>query len=167
MKHLLLAFLTFTLFSCSKTEKKEQPFDSFVYTFSTLGLDYSAKFTNSDTVYFLKRIPKPETVTYAIMKETQKDSIIALIKKIDYIKYKSDYLQESLVDGSAFRFESIKDDKAKSINVYGNNAPKELYSYAKALNEVIKQLNFSHYDGKVYFGELIRPQVPVLPAPKS
>ena len=163
MKHLLLAFLTFTLFSCSKTEKREQPFDSFVYSFSALRMDYSVKFTESDTVYFLKRFPKPETVSYALMKESQKDSIIALVSKVDFTKYKSEYAEEDVIDPVGIRFDSTKNNKSKSITIYDGTAPKELYNYATEFNEFIKYLNFQPYNGKVDFGKPIRPDLPPFP----
>jgi hypothetical protein len=157
MKYFLSALLALTLFSCSKTEKTEQPFDSFVYSFTALHQDYMVKINNSDTLYFWKRFPKPETIGYAIMKESQRDSIVALVSKIDFTKYKSEYTEENISDAGGLKFDLVKNDKLKSINIYGGTAPKELYDHAVKFNEIIKYLNFQPYNGKVDFGTPIRP----------
>ena len=149
MKYFLLSFLSITLLSCSKTEKKELPFDSFVYSFSAQALDYSIKFNNSDTVYFTKRRPEPSANSYAIIKDAQKDSLVALAEKLDFSKYESAYEDKSIMDASAFKFVKSKDGKEKSISVYGTKAPEELYKYAAKLNEYIKRLDFQPYKGKI------------------
>jgi hypothetical protein len=149
MKYLLSALLPLLLFSCNKTEKQEQPFDSFVYSFTALRIDYMVKFTNTDTVYFLKRFPKPETVSFAIMEKSKRDSITTLIKKIDFAKYKSEYNEENLVDATGIRFESTKASVTKTIDIYGGTAPKELYDYTAEFNKQLKHLNFQPFEGKV------------------
>ena len=141
--------MSITLLSCSKTEKKELPFDSFVYSFSAQALDYSIKFNNSDTVYFTKRRPEPATNSYAIIKDAQKDSLVALAEKLDFSKYESTYEDKSIMDASAFKFVKSKDGKEKSISVYGTKAPEELYKYAAKLNGYIKHLDFQPYKGKI------------------
>lgn len=170
MKYLLSALLLLLLFSCNKTEKKEPPFDSFVYSFSTLHLNYSVKFTNSDTVYFLKRFPKPETTSYAIMNDAQRSNIVALIKKIDFSKYKSEYIQENIVDAVQLRFDVTKNNKSKSIDIYGDIAPEALYVYPTEFNDFIKHLNFQPYTHKIDFGNVKHfesPELPINPAPKA
>lgn len=153
MKYLLISLFSLTLFSCTKTEKKEQPFDSFVYSFSAQALDYSIKFNNSDTVYFIKRRPEPATNSYAIITGTQKDSLIALTENIDFSKYESSYEDKAIMDASAFKFYKIKNTRENSVYVYGTKAPEALYKYATQLNEYIKHLNFQPYNGKVDFGK--------------
>jgi hypothetical protein len=154
-------------FSCSKTNKNSLPFDSFVYSYSAMNMEYSIKFNNSDTVYFQKRYPNPETNYYAIIKDTEKDSISALIQKIDFSKYNAIYQQDNLKDGNGFKFYTIKDNKTNSIYVYGNKAPKELYLNAAKFNEYAKRFNFQPYNGKVNFGDLSNIELPVAPIQKQ
>ncbi len=155
MKKIILLIIIATItFSCSKTEKKSLPFDSFVYSYSAMNIGYSIKFNNSDTVYFQKRYPKPETNYYAILKDAEKDSILGLVQKIDYSKYNAAYQQEGLKDGNGFKFYTLKNNKSSSIYVYGDKAPEELYIYATKFNEYAKRFNFQSYNGKVNFGDL-------------
>lgn len=164
MKYLLPLLLIPLLFlCCNKTERQKQPFDSFVYSFTALRMDYTVKFTNTDTVYFLKRFPKPETVSFAIIEESKRDSITALIKKIDFAKYKSEYAEENLVDATGIRFESTKASMRKTIDIYGGTAPKELYDYAAEFNKQLKHLNFQPYTGKEHFGNLKHIELPAPP----
>jgi len=149
MKYLLLSFLFITLLGCSKTEKKELPFDSFVYSFSAQALDYSIQFNSSDTVYFTKRRPEPATNSYAIIDGIQKDSLVALAERLDFSKYGSSYEDKSIMDAGTFKFVKLVNGKEKSISVYGTKAPEELYRYAAKLNEHIKRLDFKPYKGKI------------------
>ena len=159
MKYLSLLLLPLLLLSCSKSDKKEPPFDSFVYSFTSLHQDYMIKLNKTDTLYFWKRFPKPETVGYAIMENPQRDSIVAIVSKIDLSKYKSEYTEQETSDATGLRYDLLKNGKLKSINIYGDTAPKELYNHAVKLNEVIKRLNFQPYNGMVDFGKPIRPIV--------
>lgn len=147
MKYLVLALATITLIGCNKTEKKEQSFDSFVYTFSAQAIDYSIKFNESDTVYFTKRRPEPAANSYAIVTEAQKDSLIALAERLDFSKYESVYEDKAIMDASAFKLYKTKNGKESSVYVYGTKAPEELYRYATQLNEFTKPLNFKPYSG--------------------
>jgi len=148
MKYLFLALVSIFLISCNETQKKDQPFDSFVYTFSAQALDYSIKFNNSDTVYFTKRRPEPAANSYAIIDGTQKDSLIALVEKLDFSKYQSVYEDNAIMDASAFKLYKHKDGTENAVYVYGTKAPEELYRYAAQLNEYSKRLNFKQYNGK-------------------
>lgn len=158
MKYFLFATFTFLLISCSKTEKKMQSFDSFVYTYSAMTMSYSVKFTGNDTVYFMRRYPEPQTISYAIMKDAQKENIAALIQKIDFTKYKTEYNDKSISDAAGIKFDIKKNNQARIINIYGNTAPKELYGYATNFNEYLKHLDFQPYNGKVDFGKPTPPE---------
>jgi hypothetical protein len=149
MKYFCVSLFTLTLFSCAKTEKKDQPFDSFVYSFSAQALDYSIEFNNNDTVYFIKRRPEPAANSYAILDIKQKDSLSALLQKLDFSEYQSDYKDDAIMDASAFTLSKTKDGKKNSVHVYGTKAPKELYIYAAKLNEYSKKLDFQAYNGKI------------------
>jgi len=157
MKNLLIFSIAICFISCSKTEKKEQPFDSFVYSFSAQALDYSIKFNDSDTVYFTKRRPEPAANSYAIITDKEKDRLIALTTAIDFSKYENSYEDKTIMDASSFQFYKVKNAEENSIKVYGTKAPEELYRYATQLNDYIKQLNFKPYNGKVDFGKPIQP----------
>lgn len=163
MKYILLAITCLLLLSCFKTEKKELPFDSFVYSFSAQHLDYSVKFTENDTVYFQKRHPSPLTNYFSIMKSYQKDSLIALINKLEYSKYDTIYNQDNIVDAEGFKFYTVKNGKENSIYVYGSKAPKELYEYAEKLNNFTKQFDFKPYNKSVDFGNLKNIELPTPP----
>jgi len=154
MKYLFLALASLTLLSCNKTEKKEQPFDSFVYSFSAQALNYSIKFNTSDTVYFAKRRPEPAANSYAIITDAQKDKLIALAKKLDFSKYEKVYEDKAIMDASAFKLYTTKDGKDNSIYVYGTKAPEELYLYAAELNDYAKTLNFQPFSGTTNFGDV-------------
>lgn len=157
MKQLILLFIFISLMSCSKTEKKEQPFDSFVYSFSAQALDYAVKFNNSDTVYFIKRRPEPVANSYAIITNEEKDRLIALTEGINFSKYESKYEDNAIMDASSFQFYTTKNGQENTVYVYGTKAPEELYRYATQLNDYIKRLDFKPYNGKVNFGKSIQP----------
>jgi hypothetical protein len=97
------------------------------------------------------------------MKESQRDRIIALVSKIDFAKYKSEYTEEDLADAVGLKFDVRKNNKFQSTTIYGDTAPKELYNYAAEFNELIKSLNFQPYSGKVDFGKPIRPDLQLFP----
>lgn len=154
MKYVFLTLISVSLFSCVKTEKKEQPFDSFVYSFSAQALNYSIKFNTSDTVYFIKRRPEPLANSYAIITDAQKQKLISLAKRLDFSKYQSTYQDKAIMDASAFKLYKTKDGKENSIYVYGTKAPEELYRYAAELNDYAKTLNFQPNNGTTDFGNV-------------
>lgn len=149
MKYIALSFLAITFLSCSKTEKTELPFDTFEYSFSAQALDYSIKFNNSDTVYFIKRRPEPAANSYAILDDKQKDSLKALVQKLDFAKYKAAYNDNAIMDASTFTLTKTKGSTENSVHVYGTKAPEELYIYAAKLNQYSKHLDFKPCLGTV------------------
>ena len=162
MKYLSLLLLPLLLLSCNKSDKKEQSFDSFVYSYSAENMSYSIKITNNDTLYFQKRYPEPVTNYYTLVRNASKDSLISLVEKIDFIKYDSIY-DDAYVDGLGFKFFIAKKKKTNSIYVHSENAPKDLYTFAAKFNSLVSSFNFQPYTGKVHFGNLKHIELPAPP----
>lgn len=148
MKYIALSFIALAFLSCSKSEKTDLPFDTFEYSFAAQALDYSIKFNTSDTVYFIKRRPEPAADSYAILNEKQKDSLVALVQRLDFSKYKTSYEDNAVMDASAFILSKTKGSTKNSVYVYGTKAPEDLYIYAAKLNQYSKHLDFKPYSGK-------------------
>ena len=160
---IILLLLSFIILSGCKTDTREQPFDSFVYSYAAMDMEYSIKFNEGDTVYFQKRYPKPASNYFAVVKDAQRDSIIALASQVDFAKYDSLYVDPTLSDAEKFKFYKQKDNKIYWVYVADRNGPKELFKLAIQFNEFAKHLNFQPYNGKIDFGNLKHIELPTPP----
>ncbi|KRB59310.1 hypothetical protein [Flavobacterium sp. Root186] len=153
-KTVLLITIGCLFFGCKKEETTEFPFDSLVLSESGLRHSISIKFTKSDTVFFQKRFPEPQGNFYAIIQSEEKIKLNKYFKKLDFNKFSSEYHQENLCDGYSCLINIIVNGKSKSISIYGNNAPKELYNYIDSLAYFKKNLKFISTKQIIDFGDL-------------
>lgn len=169
-KTVLLIAVIFVFFGCKKEEVIEFPFDSFIFSYSALHHDNSIKFTKSDTVYFQKRFPEPKENFYALLKSDQKATINKFFKNVNLEKFNSNY-EDDVTDGGNLIFNVLKDKKSKSVEIYGGNAPKELYNYASFLIEFKNELKFIKTKKSIFSGNqrstFDRPPPPPPPPLKS
>ncbi|MGK4568188.1 hypothetical protein [Flavobacterium sp. 3HN19-14] len=168
MKQLLI-FLSFFL-ACCKSNEKEHNIKTFIFSNASMHSDYSLKLNSSDTIYFEDRFEYPKGNYYAILKSGEKDSIFNQLEKIDFRKYLSDYSDDHLSDGTAFRLLVVKANKIDSIFVYGDKVTNVFYNVASILRTFKKQKKFLRLDKNIDFENLnykmLPPPPPPPPAPK-
>ena len=163
-KGVLLVAIVFIFFGCKK-EVNEFPFDSFVFSSSNLSDINSLKFTKSDTIFLQRNFPEPKENFYAILRADQKIELNELLQTFNLEKFDSIYSQENLEDGQSYLFNINQKGKNKWVCIYGENAPKQLYSYANSLNEFKNKLKFTSIKQNVDFGDLkyiLPPPPPII-----
>ena len=165
---LTILILSFLCICCES--KEENDIQTFVFSNAGLYYDYSLKFNSSDTIYYEQRFPSPTQNFYTIVKHEKKDSLFELIQKIDFSKYNSNYSDQSLVDGKAFRFLIVRKGKIDSIFIYGKDGPPLFYKLASTLKVITKQNKLFKLNKKIDFENLnykmLPPPPPPPPAPK-
>ena len=148
--------------SCSKKEEtKEFPFDSFIFSYAGLHHDNSLKFTNSDTVFMQRRFPEPTENFYAIIPADKKIKLNKHLRSLNLNKFESDYAQDNLCDGGSYLINASINGKNKSIFIYSDVAPQELYNYVDSIMNFKENLKFIPTEKKIDFGDLS----PILPPP--
>jgi hypothetical protein len=161
----ILSFL-FVLISCSKKEEvKSFSFDDFVISSAGLHHLNSMKFTNSDTVYFQKRLPDPIENSYAVLKPAEKEKLSKLFNGLNFTKFDNEYAQENLCDGTGYLLNISIKNKHKRIFLYGNVIPKELKTFIDSLGKIKANLKFLPTKKAVDFGGL-GYLIPPPPPPK-
>lgn len=153
-KGVLLVAIVFIFFGCKKEEVNEFPFDSFVFSSGSLSDINSLKFTKSDTVFLQRNFPEPKENFYVILRADQKIELNELLQTLKLEKFDSIYSQENLDDGQSYLFNITQKGKNKWVCIYGESAPKQLYSYANSLNEFKNKLKFISIKQNVDFGDL-------------
>lgn len=165
MKYYSLLILITSLYSCSKKETTEAPFDAFVYSFSDSQNNFSIKFTPGDTVYMQKREAFAKKNFYALTEGPDKDSIVALTGQIDFEAYENIHETPSARDGMAIKFYAIKDGKGQSVYAFSGSESQKLFRIAVKFTEFAKRFHFEPTDTKVDFGNLEHIELPPPPPP--
>ncbi len=166
-KYILLFCLLLVIVSCRNvsTTNKKRNFNSFVFSYSALHSDYSLRITESDTVYFIKRFPKPVQTYYSILLPSVKDSILQLISDINFIKYDSIYDQTNLEDGDSYKLVLNTEKNKKWIYIHGYEAPEELYKPIKSIMKIKEGQAYKSIDTIIDFDDLKYISYPSVPAP--
>lgn len=158
--------LILLLISCSKkTDVKNFSFDSFVFSYAGLHHDNSIKFNNSDTIFLQRRYPEPKENFYAIINGNIKEKLYKHLQSLNVNKFKSEYSQNNLCDGSAYLLNISNNNKNKSIFVYGHTAPKELFNFIDSLSKFKDHLKFIPTKQVIDFGDLSTILPPPPPPP--
>ncbi|MEL1244119.1 hypothetical protein AAEO56_07605 [Flavobacterium sp. DGU11] len=161
MNRFLSLILFFALTSCTK---KEVPFDMFVFSVGSYTKDFSVKIDNSDTVYYQNRFKmKTGRNYYAVPKKADMDSLVAIIKKLEFSRYDTFYLQQNLMDGAGIKFLKRKGKTEDWVYFYGDIDPKDLNVYANKLYILTKRISFKPYSKKIDLGNLKYVQIPEVP----
>ncbi|MBZ4036039.1 hypothetical protein K6T82_14795 [Flavobacterium sp. 17A] len=169
-KQFVIFSVILLMFSCSKKEDvKPFPFDELIV--SSAGLDHvtSIKFTNSDTVYYKRIYPKPIKKSYAILEISDRKKLNELFLKLDFGKFKDDYVQDNLADGTMYLINISKDRKNKKISLYGKVIPQELKKFIDSLGGILNGLRFIRTNKNIDFGDLrsiLPPPPPPIPNSK-
>lgn len=160
-KGILLVAIVFTFFGCKKEKVDEFPFDSFIFSYSGENTDNSIKFTKSDTVFLQKRYPTPTENFFAILQGEEKIKLNKYLKTLNFKKFDSVYTQKNLYDAESYLINISINGKSKSIFIYGDRAPEELYNFVDSLGTFKKNLVFLPTNQIIEFGDL----GPILPPP--
>lgn len=160
MNRFLSLILFFALTSCTK---KEVPFDVFVYSFSAYPTDFSIKITQSDTIYMQKRNNFERSNFYALLNDTDRDSLIALTEKVDFLKYKNVNETPGAKDGVAVKFYRTKKGMKEWAYGFSGSESEELFPLAMRFNKFAKGFQFVPTDEKVDFGDLKYIELPTPP----
>jgi hypothetical protein len=166
LTNLIFLFIVITI-GCDKKnqQKKLNSFDNFVFTNSELYSDYSIKFTNSDTIFLERRFPKPKELSYSIIQREEIEKLDSFLKKNDFKRYDTLYFQNNLQDGASYKFYLTKDTVISWVLIYGNEAPRPLYDFAKWLDNLKNQQTFYQIDTTIDFGNLKYILLPPIPPP--
>lgn len=163
-KTVLLITIGCLFFGCKKEETTEFPFDSLVLSSSNLAEINSIKFTRSDTVYFQRTYPDPPQNFYAIISNDKKIELNQYLQNLNLNKYKPLYYDENLDDGQGYLIQVRTKDTNRSVFIYGQDAPKELYNYIDSLIALREDLNFITTKQIIDFGDL-SSILPIPPPP--
>lgn len=169
MKLTKVLLLASFLLGCDRNEqdKKTRLFESFVFSFSAEDSAYSLKFTNTDTVFFLKSFPSPGGIYIGTIQEKDKNILDSLIKSKDLSKYDTTYIQNNLQDGISYKFYLTQGKFVNWVYIYGDEGPKELYAFAKWLTDLTEHLKLYPFNGKADFGDLKYIALPIVPPPQK
>lgn len=163
----LASFILLTLFtfSSSQNEKKERPFDEFVFSFGEECCDYLIKFTTGDTVFLQKRLPRPRQNYFTIAADSDNIKLDSFLNAINFFSYDNMYVQKLLQDGARYRFDLTKDTCIKWIYIYGDEGPKQLYDFANWLRDFKDRQKFFPVDSTINVGNLDYIWLPDVPPP--
>lgn len=161
----LLITITTILLGCKKEVVTKFPFDSFIFSYAGLDHDNSLKFTNSDTVFMQRRFPEPKQNYYFIISNDKKVKLNKYLQTLNLKKFKSEYTQENLCDGTSYLINISSNGKNRSVFIYGDTAPKELYNFIDSLSWFKNDLKFIPIKKIIDFGDLSSILPPPPPPP--
>lgn len=127
--------------------------------------NYSMKFTKSDTLYLEERFPKPVKRFWALVPDSVKMKLNTFLDTLELVKFDTAYIQSYLEDGVSYKFYLHNDTLKKTINIYGHEAPKELYLFAQWLDHFVGTTAKHPSNKEVDFGDLSGIIVPSPPSP--
>ena len=163
-----LFYLVLITASCKNGQiSKHSTYNDFVFSTSTESDNYSLKFTDSDTIFFEKRFPKPKQLYYAIIQNNDKEKLDSILQKTDFTKYDTVYFQNNLQDGISYKFYLTKKAHVNWVLMYGHTGPKSLYDFADWLTNLKDRQTFHPINGTVDFGNLIYIILPPIPPPTN
>ncbi len=153
---------------CKEEKLKTQPviYDDFIFSYSGFQLNYSMKFSKSDTIFLQIRFPKPTATFYSILQSSDKLKLDSILEKIDFKKYDTLYEQHNLEDGTGLKFFLEKDSVINWVYIYGENGPTQLYNFAKWLRHLKDKQYFFQIDTTIKFGNLYHILLPKM-SPKK
>lgn len=155
----------FKEFSKKSSKQKHNTFNEFIFSQSALFENYSLKFTESDTLFMEVRFPKPAKRFYAILTEGTIDKLTSMIDTLNLKEPHSLYVQDNLQDGISLKFYFRSSGLTKTIGVYGNEAPTEIYTLTHRLDSLAKSVRKYPYHKKIDFGDLSGIVIPLPPPP--
>jgi hypothetical protein len=145
--------LLLALVACSEKKETESPYDSFIYSYTDGSANFSLKFNDGDTVYFRKRFPNPPANFYALVKNKDKDSLIALTNSLNFSKYTEASETSVTTGGIHVVFSKIKDGNKNVAHAYGGENDNELLTLGLRINMFAKRFDFKPTDKTIDFGE--------------
>lgn len=161
---LTITFGLIALMLCSSCAKNaaEAPFDYFVFSYSAETINYSVKFTNSDTAYFQLRYPNEEE-RYALLKKSGRDTILALIREVRFNDSDTIYYNEQIEDGTVVKFFKRQGNAISSVHNYEVKDPDKLLDLGNRFDEFIMKLTFYPSEKKQDYGDLSNIELPPPP----
>jgi len=150
----------------NSVKRKHNIFDEFIFSQSGLYENYSLKFTKSDTMFMEVRFPEPSTRFYTILPKSTLNKLDSILGTFNLKRFDSLYEQDNLQDGLSLKFYFRSSTLTKTIGVYGNEAPKEIYTLAERVDGLAKSVKKYPYDKKVDFGDLSGIVLPPPPISK-
>jgi hypothetical protein len=125
------------------------------------------KFAQDDTVYFEKRFPEPAESFYAILDNNNRKTLDSFLLQFQTSNYDTTYMEHNLSDGGSLKFYLTTDTLKKWVFIYGNEGPKELYTFAIWLKDLKEHQSFKPTTTKADYGDLRYILFPKLPPPRK
>ena len=94
-----------------------------------------------------------------------KDSILQIIKDINFNKYDSIYDQTNLEDGESYKLLLNTEKNKKWIYIHGYEAPEALYKPIKSIMRIKEAQDYRSIDTIIDFDDLKYISYPNVPAP--
>lgn len=168
MKYFYIISLLIFLLGCHNNHPKQQPepFNNFVFSYSTEHLNYSMKFSAADdSVFLCIHFPEKGNTYYSVISKKDKNVLDVSLNTYKLSSFDTTYIQENLQDGNSYKFYIEKDSIKSWVYIYGYEGPEKLYRFSDWLISLKDRLKFYPYNGHVEFGDLRYIQLPIVPAP--
>jgi hypothetical protein len=167
MKKLVITLSIFIFFSCNKETTDLTPnFKDFIYVNLNLRETNSLKFSGNDTLYLQKRFSEqPDEHYIAILNRQIRDSLIKRINKLNFKKYKPNYIAQNIADENSQVLIICRNKKPEFISINEKIGPSEIRAFRNWFEKFENELKFVKTKEYIHFWNN-KNIVPAPPPPK-